>query len=369
MKNLGHDLGWNYISNASNQMSDLNDKKIKNRILNFIKSSFLPPIEWFIPYRRLIEHKLVDDEIIIEPGSRLIRTKNKYICYCENGLGIFSYNMRKVNIFNVWLAKKMIRNSNFIGFVFYSEASRKAAYSLLGEFIKDKDLGVIYPYARKYKILSEKKEKNGLSLGFCSNLFVLKSGREIVDSVINLIESDYDIYLDLVTRVDDIPHSYIEKIERYKDRIRIIEFNLSGDEFNTVSNCWDVYLHCSYFDSCPLTIIEMQNIGIDIIATSNFAIPELLNGYSDRIIDEPKKVFNSMSMLPRKKIFLDEFIMNNSRPSAKYEKKLRSKIESEILYRYELNDINSDNMTPSYLDADYIKRQWNDLLENIDVKR
>lgn len=76
MKNLADDMKWDRTHEKSKQMHEISGKTYKEKIFNFIKSTFLPPIEWFLPYELLLSQKISAD-IIIEPGSRLIFTKKK----------------------------------------------------------------------------------------------------------------------------------------------------------------------------------------------------------------------------------------------------------------------------------------------------
>jgi glycosyltransferase involved in cell wall biosynthesis len=375
MKQLAEAMRWKYQKDNHREMYNITSE---NNFLFKLKRSPLPPLEWFIPYSILVSRKdLKSVEVIIEPGSRLINTSKKYICYCENGLGIFSYNNKKVNIFNKWLAKRLINRHNFIGFVFYSESSRIAAYSILGDSIKSKDLGVIYPLSKNElnsKDVSVEKETSCLTFGFCSSLFILKGGRELVDAILAFNNSNpVKVKLNLLTRTNDIPESYLNKIIQ-SDYLSITEFNLSEDEYIKHVRSWDVYVHPSFFDSCPLTVIEMSNFGKPIIASKIFAIPELINSNSAILIDDVNNTFNSSTYLPDDNVFLDELILQLSKPSSEYSEKLVKLLNNSFLnminnfdtYKVEAEKFKGDD---TYMcSPNFIKDKWRNILGGSLVK-
>lgn len=362
MQSLAHDIGWNYIDGINHQMSNLHKKNLKTAILTAIKRSILPPLEWFITYEQLTPiPKGID--LIIEPGSRLIKTKKKYIVYCENGLGIFSYNAKKINAINIALAKRMIKKKNFVGFVFYSEASRKAAYSIFDKkTLENKDLGVIYPYANFKPSSSQTANR----FGFCSSLFILKGGRELVDVIHDnsALFRTSGLIFDIVTSLNSLPSEYKRKIQELSDIIHTYDFNLNKEEFEELTSKWQWYIHCSYFDSCPLSIIEMKQSGKHIIATSNFAIPELLQS-DDIILKDPKSVFDEITFLPKERLFLDDFIIENSLESAKYERSLYDDINT-TLKNLCINQTSTPVKIPSKLSSSSIINAWQKIIkENV----
>nr|WP_306804292.1 glycosyltransferase [Providencia sp. PROV145] len=362
MKNLADDMKWSRIHSKSKQMHDISGTSYKEKIFNYFKGTFLPPIEWFIPYHFLVNNNIKED-IIIEPGSRLISTKKKYICYCENGLGILSYNMKKNTYINKKIAIYMMKKKNFLGFVFYSQASRTSAYNLFGDIIKEKDLGVIYPYC-KVPSLPNHTHTNIVTFGFCSSLFTLKGGRELVDAFIQLSATHKELRLDLLTRKSDIPSSYLSKISNHSF-ISITEFNLDNNSYFSHINDWSILIHPTYFDSIPLSIIEFINLNKPVIATDVYAIPECIK--RENLLIDVKKIFND-SLLPKKGVFLDAEIIKLSKHSEPYSNQLKENLIKKIEItlkdkdkNLKLTDFNSD------ISPEEIKKKWNDLFEKINL--
>ncbi|WP_430247864.1 hypothetical protein ACIH2S_19045 [Providencia sp. PAZ2] len=358
MKNLADDMKWDRTHEKSKQMHEISGKTYKEKIFNFIKSTFLPPIEWFLPYELLLSQKISAD-IIIEPGSRLIFTKKKYICYCENGLGILSYNMKKNNFFNKKIASFLIKKNNFLGFVFYSEAAKKSAYALFGDMIKEKDLGIIYPYC-KIPTLENKIFNKNITLGFCSSLFNLKGGRELVDAIIELNLLGTSINLNLLTRQDDIPEEYLLKIEN-NPFISITEFNLDNLNYFKHINKWDALIHPTYFDSSALTVIEFLNLNKPVISTNIFAISEYVD--SKYLMENKKNIFDS-SFLPKKNVFLDSEIIRLSSNKEKYCSFLKEEIKSKIQILLSDSNFHSNIFHPKVkITPNMIIKQWTELLD------
>lgn len=360
MKNLADDMKWSRTHSKSKQMHDISGNSYKEKIFNYFKSTRFPPIEWFISYEFLINSNIKED-IIIEPGSRLIKTKKKYICYCENGLGILSYNMKKNNYLNKKIATHMMKKENFLGFVFYSQAARISAYNLFGDIIKEKDLGVIYPYC-KVPELTHNYNENIFTIGFCSSLFILKGGRELVDAYIE-ISSKYDgINLNLLTRKSDIPNDYLSKITK-QPFINITEFNLDNESYYRHINNWSILVHPTYFDSIPLSIIEFVNLNKPVLATNVYAIPECIS--DKNLLPDVKNIFNN-NFLPNKNVFLDNEIIKLSKPSEKYSHKLKDDliIKLEEILKNKGKHLNNQNFNPN-ISPIKIREQWRCLLDNM----
>lgn len=268
-------------------MFDESKENIKKRIMNYMKASAFIPLEWIIPLRFIINIPK-DCRLYIEPGSRMVNYKNGYICYLENGIGLFSFNTKKINKINVFLLRLKIKSRSFKGFVYYSHAAKKSKESLfdkvgLSDLNGYKDIAVIPPYTKDLPI---KKTRECKRILFCSSSFNLKGGREVV-TAFHKIKALYNVELILVTNVSSIDKSL------NLDDVTLIEFNLSPQDYQDIVNNVDLVIHPTYFDTHALSMLEAIKSGIPAIVTNTFALTEYISdGMNGIVINNPYNPFD-----------------------------------------------------------------------------
>lgn len=267
-------------------------KKISSSILSFLKKSPFPPLEWIINYNNL--YKINNDiDLIIEPASKLIKTDKNYIVYIENGIGLFSFNTRKINYFNILFFKRMIKKKNLKGFVFYSHTalnSTKVLFNKIGcpELFETLNLGVIYPLT--HDIFSQKTHpRNNKKILFCSSSFNLKGGRELLKAFF-LSKHFNDCELILITTKNEI----LTQIEKDYVNITVFDFNLKNHEYVNLIESIDLIIHPTFFDTHALALLEAIKASIPAIATKTFALPEYIEpNRTGLLIDNPYEPYTS----------------------------------------------------------------------------
>lgn len=258
--------------------------RVKDVLVNYYKSSSLPPIEWLVNYDGFFKVPN-DSELIIEPGSKLIKTKNRYICYVENGLGLFSFNTKKINFFNKYFFIRKLKEINFKGFVFYSKAARLSTESLFKqvgceELFNDYDLGIIYPFTPSVFLNNSHVERE-IKFIFCSSSFNLKGGRELLRAF-ELVRALIPVQLVIITNINEL--SFSKKI----DGVKFVDFKLTSAQYIEQLKNADVLVHPTLFDTHALSLLEAVNLGLPAITTNTFALPEFVkDGFNGRIIANP----------------------------------------------------------------------------------
>ncbi|WP_109391506.1 glycosyltransferase [Proteus cibi] len=287
IKNLAIKLGCNYSKEKTKQMFE--KKGLKEKILDFSKSiPWLPPLEWLIPYH-LLTSIPNNTQLIVETGSKLILTKKNHIVYVECGIGLFSYNTKKINKINLFFFKNLIKKKNFKGFVFYSEASKESTKQIfiqakIEKSFEDINLGVIYPYSSTENIIISNNTfistSPPIKLLFCSSSFKLKGGREVIQAFEDLKHLDLELYL--VTNEEIINNLSTKNFKN----IKLIPFGLSTNEYLELINSIDIIIHPTYFDTHALSLLEAIKLKKPSIATNTFAISEyIIDGITGILIE------------------------------------------------------------------------------------
>ncbi|HIB7368188.1 TPA: glycosyltransferase, partial [Escherichia coli] len=278
------------------QMFQKNRSMARNliqKIFNVWKGSSLPPLEWFIQYDRL--YKVGRHiELIVEPGSKIINTKKDYLIYVENSLGLFGYNTRKINSFNIFIFRKILSKSNFKGFVFYSETARSSTRELfkkinLTYLFENNDLGIIYPITPDVNVSEQANVKRDkFKLLFCSSSFNLKGGRELVEAI-NKSKFKKIIKLILITNLDDSNRSFVNN----NDFCEYIKFDLTEQEYIDLCLKADLIIHPTFFDTHALSLLEGIKCGKPAIATNTFALKEYIeDSKTGRLIENPYEPYD-----------------------------------------------------------------------------
>ncbi|MFC0171251.1 hypothetical protein [Vibrio comitans] len=247
MSELAKDLNldYKYENKIMFGKSRVSISGVKQALYNLFKASPLPPLEWIVNYKLITGKDLSEYDLIVESGSKVIRTKVNYISYVENAIGLFGFNSKKINKINWYLFTQLIKKSNFKGFVFYSKASRTATMNLFMKFnslslFKDLDLGIIYPYAKvpKFKKNSDilLPPKNEFKALFCSSSLVLKGGLETIVAIEEL-SSEHDIELICITNGN---------ISRTYANTEFVKFSSDREKYESIiANC-DIIIHPTF---------------------------------------------------------------------------------------------------------------------------
>lgn len=290
MKELAKNLNCSYTKKSKIMFKDeriLSFQGFFSFIFGIYKKTPLPPIEWFVDYSILCPDSK-KSSFIIDCGSKLIKTRKNYVSYVENGLGLFGFNTIKLNHINFFIFKNKIKKENFKGFVFYSKAARESTKRIFLEmgcihlfFIKD--LGIVYPYTSDSPSNFNKYDSGTFNILFCSSSFNLKGGREVVESITELLD---ELKIEL-TVVSDLKSKELDKYRELKF-VRFLDFKLSPEEFNEVMSKHHMVIHPTYFDTHALALLEGLKSHLPGISTNTFAISEyIINGYNGILLTNP----------------------------------------------------------------------------------
>ena len=283
---------------TTNKQSKMFERKrgFKSRLLDFLLVTYnrtpLPPLEWFVSYDLLFKIDK-NNEVFIDMGSKFINTNKSFFTYVETGLGVFSFNTRKVNYLNFSLLTWFMKRRNFSGFIFYSKMAEKSLRAIFASYsateLFDKfNLGVIYPYTPEVKSNSNTEnldskvlEKKVKRILFCSSSFNLKGGRELVGAF-NRLKNNYSIELYAVTDLNEA-----EKVTLDSKGIHFMQFGSNSNEYYKLIEKSDIIVHPTYFDTHALALLEANKAGLPFVATDTFALSELVSEGSGIFVTSP----------------------------------------------------------------------------------
>jgi glycosyltransferase involved in cell wall biosynthesis len=259
--------------------------KIKNFILNFIYKLKVPRMFFLVTSKQY--------DIIHSSRGVLILNRKPWVIDFEHigSFGTFtSERVKKVSL--------KLLSSNFCKKILpHCEAAQKSflnAWKVDG-FIKDK-FEVLYPAIEARKIVKKKKDK--ITIGFIATrgAFYEKGGREVVEAF-RILSKKFD-KLELVMKVSP-PLEIVKRIKNMENVIFIEKHFSSREElFKNFYEKLDIFVLPTYVDSFGYSILEAMSVGLPIVATNIFAIPEIVedtkNGF---LINSPVSDFR-MDFVP-----------------------------------------------------------------------
>lgn len=356
-KNFAEAMGF-FCSGKQEKNLVLSNRGFIENLKYYNKKFPFPPVEWLVD---LTEN--VDCDIYLETGSRVLRTRKEYISYVENGLGVFSYNSKKLHFLNKKIFQHLVKTKYFKGFVFYSKAS-KASFEKITEqdcfSISEKIGPVIYPLVES---CVRKDFKVRRKVGFCSSNFYLKGGRELLEVSRYFPEVKFDI----ITNISAIHNDDLISIP---SNVNLLPFNMSSKQFiGYAKENWDIFIHPTFFDSFPLVILEMIKSGIPVISTDTFGISEmLLNNRTGILIRNPRNPFSS-EFLPKEQGYLGDIIKSYSKRSDIQSSMVKDIIDSVSLLYSEYRSFHDATVNFSCEEncfhKEIIKNQWVDYLGGV----
>ena len=245
-------------------------------------------------YMRTYEENQSDFiEAIISP----IRTEKPWSLWVANFQEAVAFNVLGCPVprfARISFLTRLLRRENFKGLLFFSRAG-KSTLSTYGR-VDDREIlekvSVVYPGIREFPDKKTRCKRNKeISLLFSGDFF-RKGGANVVDAFERLQKDYGSISLRLVCdeKVDfntpNIPlgQNYLAKI-RSNPSIRLgrIPRDRLIDE---ILPSTDIFLMPSYVEAFGFAILEAMALGIPVISTNHFAIPEMVeHGRSGLLVD------------------------------------------------------------------------------------
>ncbi|MEM7821757.1 MAG: glycosyltransferase family 4 protein [Candidatus Aenigmatarchaeota archaeon] len=158
--------------------------------------------------------------------------------------------------------------------------------SLISAFGKDLEnkIEVVYPAieTKKFKV---KHEVEKIRILFVANKFFEKGGKEVLEAFEKL-NKKYDIELLFKCKT---PADFKLKYKKF-DNLKIIEENLPYEAlFKKIYSKSNMFVLPSYIDTFGFSLLEAMSVGLPIVTTNIFAIPEIVEDGFNGFLIEAKK--------------------------------------------------------------------------------
>ncbi len=246
---------------------------------SFINKIITSPIKGFLPVVKDMDVDVV--ESIISPAI----TSHPWICSLANFQEAMAFSLLGLPIPKAArrvMLEHIFAKDNFIGFAFWSEAGKKTLhdYGDVKNSTITKKAHVIYP-AVGYRIDRAVQNKIPETILFSGDFF-RKGGVHLVDAFERIQEKNKhlvlrlccDFSIDFHTNDNALRQQYIEKI---KSNPRILVGRVGRDVLvNKILPETAVYVIPTYDETFGFAILEALAAGVPVIATSEFAIPEMV---------------------------------------------------------------------------------------------
>jgi len=286
--------GFRVISNVS--ASNFKINKEYSRVNSLIKN-ILTRIYNILNIPRLVYIPKKCD--LIHTCGGIIPLNNvPWVVSIETSSSFVSYQEEKM--FNINMRSKIARyllDKNCKKILPLSMACETAFFNIFKEIrdkIKDK-VEVLYPAIKPYKV-RQKKENDRIRLLFIGNQFFDKGGRELIKAL-EALSKRYDVELFMITGVPKHHQAYFRQfIMKYSgyDNLHIITRNVDRETlFSRYYSTSDIFVLPSYIDTFGYVFLEAMSVGLPLIGTDVFAIPEIIeNGVNGFLIHSPLSPFD-----------------------------------------------------------------------------
>jgi len=267
----------------------------------------------------LSKKSLQQIDLIYSPG-KIVLNKFPHVIEIDNVAVLAYYNLKLLKLGKSWI-QKQLESPYCKSIICISHAAKAGVLHFFHSATIRKKTQVVYPYMEEHFNLRTKNKKHTEFL-FISTNFYLKGGKELVNVFENLKQK---AKLTIITKVKDIEHSLLRKIQSNKN-ITLVEANKSKKElYQKYYARADVFILPTFQDSFGLVILEALSFGLPIISTNSYAIPEMVHhGKNGYLINPPFQYFDQRTQLPNSKIWkknLAAYTRQTSFPSVEKELK------------------------------------------------
>jgi len=211
-----------------------------------------------------------------------------------------------------------------------------ASKSLLFHFGKElkEKIEVVYP-AIEARYHNPNRNSEKIKILFIANKFFEKGGLEVLQTFKEL-EKKYDVELIFKCK---LPREF--KVKFDSPNIVWLEKNFSYQElFKKVYSKANIFVFPSYIDTFGYSLLEAMSVGLPIVATNIFAIPEIIeDGKNGFLVDASKYSWSNVDGVMKPK-----FILNPEIRMKMYEK-AKPEIVSQLLHKISLLIENSSLRT------------------------
>jgi glycosyltransferase involved in cell wall biosynthesis len=250
------------------------------------------------PAKGVLSYFPGDEYDYIEAPLFPIRTKRNWIHTPADTATAMSFNFLNLptpRIFRELYLKKLFERENFKALLYKSKAGQKTLteYPSLNSPIVQQKSGVLYPAVREQRVVN-RKGRAKIRIVFVGEFF-RKGGIHVVNAFERLAVEFANI--ELVICADREKHFNHELREEFLAKIEnntkiTLDFITRDRLFSDVLPSSDIFISPTYNESFGYALLEAMALGLPVIATNYFAIPEIVaDTESGLLIDTSKQEF------------------------------------------------------------------------------
>lgn len=309
--------------------------------------------------------------------NRFLCCDKPYFIYVENPTALYHYRLQRgSSLLGRKRILQAISSDKLKALVFMSQACAQTFEIVCAPIPNACKRMVIYPYVPLNKSVSEKRIKQksqskDLKLLYIAQgiRFLSKGGMEILQAYVKLRNLGMDVSLHMITSIADLDASLVNMIQS-TEGIQLSDFTFSYSELEKIYASAHILLQPSSDDSSPLTILEAMKSGLPVVASTLYAIPEMIEDGRNGFLTEPHYWFFDRNNIPNPSVW-------NHREKTIYSGKVSERIvdflcdkitilynDRDLLYGLSVNSLNKANDAPFC--EEYIAAQWNELINRCD---
>ena len=308
--------------------------------------------------------------------NRFLRCDKPYFIYLESPVALYHYSINRIShTTGKKRFKRCTADANLKYIICMSKACRDSFERINGVVNSNVKLSVIYPYVpsnvyASAEMIKAKSKNQVIELLYLAQgiRFISKGGLEVIEAFRRIKSKCENIHLTIITKIADVDQSIVKQIEN-ESGVTLYDFKFSYAGLEKIYAGTNILLHPTSDDSSCLTILEAMKGGCAIVATSLYAIPEMVADGENGFLIEPKYWFYNEDNIPNPKVW-------NHRKSTIYSKKISMGIVNEIslvvqkLYndRNLLETMSMNSLARASNDVfgeESIKNQWKKILSDI----
>ena len=308
--------------------------------------------------------------------NRFLCCDKPYFVYVENPTALYHYRLQRgSSILGRKRILQAISSDKLKALVFMSQACAQTFEIVCAPIPNACKKMVIYPYVPLNRSVSEKsiKQKSqskDLRLLYIAQgiRFLSKGGMEVLQAYKNLRNAGIDVSLHVITSIADLDTSLVSMIKN-TGGVHLSDFTFSYSELEKIYASAHILLQPTSDDSSPLTVLEAMKSGLPVIASTLYAIPEMIEDGHNGFLTDPHYWFFGKDNLPNPSVW-------NHRKSTIYSGKVSEQIvnflqekitilynDRDLLFRLSTNSLKKASSVP--FSEQYIANQWNELIDLI----
>lgn len=272
---------------------------LKRKAASLVLNTFQLPFMIYIP-----KH---DADLIHSTRGILILNRTPWVIDIDY-VGYFLGNNinKRNNVINKRIVNKILTRTECKCIICWSKSAKKSILSIFNSADIDKKLEIVYPAIPLAKSADANKDESVIKLLYISSSFATKGGEETLKSF-ELLTKKYD-NLELIFKCDvsdAIKQKYsLKNIHYFPYRSQLLLRDDLINEFYMNSN---IFLYPSLNDLFGLSLLDAMSVGLPIVSTNTFAIPEIVEDGRNGFLIEPYYRWYDKRYLPKKSIYQSQY--------------------------------------------------------------